>query len=376
MEQAANIKQANFSMSARERAVHKTTVKEYAYNISAAVANAILVTLGMGLLMQTIAGFVHFQPLYMAGTLAQDLLAPALGIAVAVELRTTTLVMFSSMIAATVGSNAVHFVTATKGVAAVTATGQTAVQAAGTGVFSTGQPVSAVCAALIAALLGKYLSGKTPLDMVLVPFAATMVGTLAGLGLAAVVTPALIAVSGFIAKSMAVNPVLGSVCISVVWALFLMTPASSAALAVALMLDPVSSAAAAIGTTAQFVGFTAMSWKQNTVGANIAQFVVTPKLQFPNLIVNPLQLIPPVVAAAVCAPLATVLFNFRATYTVGGLGLNSFIAPIYFWGQSTGSFVTYVVCGMALPALISVVGFQIMKKMKLVRDGEMHLTVL
>lgn len=212
--------------------------------------------------------------------------------------------------------------------------------------------------------------------MVLVPFAATMVGTLAGLGLAAVVTPALIAVSGFIAKSMAVNPVLGSVCISVVWALFLMTPASSAALALALMLDPVSSAAAAIGTTAQFVGFTAMSWKQNTVGANIAQFVVTPKLQFPNLIVNPLQLIPPIVAAAVCAPLATVLFNFRATYTVGGLGLNSFIAPIYFWGQSTGSFVTYVVCGMALPALISVVGFQIMKKMKLVRDGEMHLTVL
>lgn len=179
MEQAANTKQANFSMSARERAVHKTTVKEYAYNISAAVANAILVTLGMGLLMQTIAGFVHFQPLYMAGTLAQDLLAPALGIAVAVELRTTTLVMFSSMIAATVGSNAVHFVTAAKGVAAVTATGQTAVQAAGTGVFSTGQPVSAVCAALIAALLGKYLSGKTPLDMVLVPFAATMVGTLA-----------------------------------------------------------------------------------------------------------------------------------------------------------------------------------------------------
>ncbi|MCG4778622.1 hypothetical protein L0P10_17245, partial [Eggerthella lenta] len=86
------------------------------------------------------------------------------------------------MIAATVGSNAVHFVTAAKGVAAVTATGQTAVQAAGTGVFSTGQPVSAVCAALIAALLGKYLSGKTPLDMVLVPFAATMIGTLAGLG--------------------------------------------------------------------------------------------------------------------------------------------------------------------------------------------------
>lgn len=82
MEQAANTKQVNFSMSVREKAVHKTTIKEYAYNISAAVAN--LVTLGMGLLMQTIADFVHFQPLYMAGTLAQDLLVPTLGIAVAV----------------------------------------------------------------------------------------------------------------------------------------------------------------------------------------------------------------------------------------------------------------------------------------------------
>ena len=70
------------------------------------------------------------------------------------------------------------------------------------------------------------------------------------------------------------------------------------------------------------------------------------------------------------------MLHFRATYTVGGLGLTSFIAPIYFWGQSTSAFVTYVVCGMALPALISVVGFQLMKKMKLVRDGEMHLTVL
>lgn len=368
----ATTKTSAFANAGQDR----TTVKEYAYNISAAVANAILVTLGMGLLMQTIAGFVHFQPLYQAGTLAQDLLAPALGLAVASQLRVTTLVMFSSMIAATVGANAVHFVTAANGVATVTATGQTAVQAAGTGVFSTGQPISAVAAGLVAALVGKYLSGKTPLDMVLVPFGATMVGTLVGLGLAAVVTPALLSVSAFIAESMKVNPFVGSVCISMVWALFLMTPASSAALAVALTLDPVSAAAAAIGTTAQFVGFTAMSYKQNTIGANVAQFVVTPKLQFPNLIVNPWQLLPPLVSAMVCAPLATVVFDFQAPYTVGGLGLNSFIAPIYFWGQGLGTFGVYVLCGLVLPALFSVVGFKLMKKVGLVRDNELHLNIL
>ena len=104
--------------------------------------------------------------------------------------------------------------------------GGTLLQAAGSPSFSTGQPVSAVAAALIAALVGKYLTGKTPLDMVLVPFGATTAGTISGLGLAAVTTPLLLDISRFIEQSMHVNPVLGSVCVSLAWALFLMSPAS------------------------------------------------------------------------------------------------------------------------------------------------------
>ncbi|MDO4598026.1 MAG: PTS sugar transporter subunit IIC, partial [Ligilactobacillus agilis] len=62
--------------------------------------------------------------------------------------------------------------------------------------------------------------------------------------------------------------------------------------------------------------------------------------------------------------------------TVGGLGLNSFIAPIYFWGQGLGTFGVYVLCGLVLPALFSVVGFKLMKKVGLVRDNELHLNIL
>lgn len=46
---------------------NKPTTKDYVYRVSAAVANAILVTLGIGLLFQTIAQFIHWQPLYDAG---------------------------------------------------------------------------------------------------------------------------------------------------------------------------------------------------------------------------------------------------------------------------------------------------------------------
>lgn len=85
------------------------------------------------------------------------------------------------MISATVGANAVYFIA--NGVHAATATGNQMFQAAQTGIFTTGQPISAVAAGLVAALVGKYLTGKTPLDMMLVPLAATLVGSIVGLGL-------------------------------------------------------------------------------------------------------------------------------------------------------------------------------------------------
>jgi uncharacterized membrane protein len=347
---------------------HTTTVKEYTYRICAAIANAILVTLGIGLLLQTLASFVHWNALYQVGTMANDLLAPALGVAIASQLETNSLVIFSSMIASTVGANAVHFTAAA--VNGTTATGSSLMQTAGSAVFATGQPVSAVLAGLIAALVGKYLTGKTPLDMMLVPLGATLVGGIAGLGLAAVTTPLLLNVSAFIAKTMQINPLVGSISVSLVWALFLMTPASSAALAIALTLDPISSAAALIGTTSQFVAFTVMSFRQNNLGANIAQGIMTPKVQFPNL------LVPSLLSAIVCAPVATILFSFRSTYKLAGLGLNSLIAPLAYVAQGWGPFAIYMFTGVVLPAVISLTAYGMMKKAGLIKDNQLHLEIV
>ncbi|MCC4502597.1 PTS transporter subunit IIC [Limosilactobacillus reuteri] len=353
---------------------NSSKVKEVAYRIFAAVANAILVVLGGGLLTQTIGNLTGIHVLTLIGGEAQALLAPAIGVAVASQMNTNTLVTFASMVAATVGSNGVHFTdTAVKG---MTATGQVTAAAAGAPVLTTGQPVSAVLAAIVAVLVGKYLTGKTPLDMVLVPFGALAVGIGFGLVVAAVVTPALLAVSAYIAHSMQVSPVLGSMVISVVWALFLMTPASSAALAVALMLDPISSAAALIGTTAQFVGFTAMSFRQNNLGANIAQGLVTPKVQFPNLLINPYLLVPTVVSAAVCAPIATVLFDFRSTSTLGGLGLNSLIAPIAYLSRGWAQFSTYMVFGVVVPAVLSIALYLVLKRAGFIGEKQLHLELV
>ena len=49
----------------------KESVRDLVYNTSAAVSNAILVTLGMGLLLQTIAGFIHWAPMVQMGAITK-----------------------------------------------------------------------------------------------------------------------------------------------------------------------------------------------------------------------------------------------------------------------------------------------------------------
>ncbi|WP_370629308.1 PTS transporter subunit IIC [Lactobacillus sp. Sy-1] len=352
----------------------KSSFKESVYLVFNGVSNSILVTLGVGLLLGAIANFVHWQALAQIGLICQYLMAPAIGAAVASQLKTNTLVLFSSMVAATVGANNVFFTSGA--VNALTATGHALAQPAGSAVFMIGQPVSALGGAVVATLVGKYLTGKTPLDMFLVPFAATLVGTVCALGMATVTTPALVWLSGVIAKTMSINPLLGSVVISVVWAMFLMTPASSAALAIAVMLDPLSSGAALLGTTAQFVSYTVMSFSENKPGANIAQGVITPKVQFGNITENFYIALPGLLSAAVVAPVGTLVFHFSTSFKLAGLGLNSLIAPITLASQNMGTFVIYLGLGVVAPAVISYVFGKFLRATKKIKKGDMTIDLV
>jgi len=331
---------------------------ESTYKASTGIANAVLVTLGIGLLFESIGGYFDWQMFLTIGGAAKVLLAPALGAGIAYQLGGNSLVIFSAMACSTVGG--------------------AAIQKTAEGAFTivTGQPISAVLAAIIATYVGKKLTGKTKLDIMAIPLAAIFIGGISGVGLAMVTTPLLNWLSAQITASVQGSPILGSVVIALVWSLLLMTPASSAALAIALQLDPVSSAAALIGCTVQFVGFTAMSYKDNDLGGFLAQIVVTPKVQFPNLIKKPLYIIPPFVAAAVCAPIATIMFDFQVPYELGGMGLSSLIAPInIITSQGLSVFFIYVVVGMILPALITLALHRVLKMMGKVQQGDLHLKV-
>lgn len=351
-----------------------SSVKENVFLVVSGVSNAIFVTLGIGMLIVAIANLVHWSALYQIGVIDQVLMAPAIGAAVAHQLKTNTLVMFSSMIAATVGANNVFFTEKT--INAVTATGHLLSQPTGSSIFMIGQPISALGGAIIATIIGNHLSGKTPLDMFLVPFCATLLGSIIALGLAAITTPALVWVSKVIAKSMIVNPIVGSITVALVWSVFLMTPASSAALAIAVMLDPLSSGAALLGTTAQYVSYTVMSFRVNRPGANIAQGLITPKVQFGNITKNPYILIPGIVSSAIVAPIGTLLFHFSTTYKLAGLGTNSLIVPLTFASQSLSKLAIYVVLGIVMPSIISITILKLLKACHKVKDADMKMHIV
>ncbi|GHC17790.1 PTS transporter subunit IIC [Leuconostoc lactis] len=363
----------------QEKAVEaKASMRELVYNTSAAVSNAILVTLGMELLLQTIAGFINWAPMVQMGAITKIMLPAAFGAAVASQMKTNTMVMFSAMAASTVGANAVFF--SSSAVQGVTATGYAGSQAAGSAIITTGQPISAVLAAVIAVVFGKWLSGKTPLDMVIVPAATTIVGTVSGYYLAMITTPALVAVGQFIAASIAISPIIGTAVVAMVFGALTMTPASAAALAVAIgatgVTSPEAAGAILIGTTAVFVGFPAMSFHENKIGATIAQGIVTPKIQFPNLTENPALIIPPMVGAAIAAPIATMVFHVTAPFAMAGIGFNSFIVPLALAGSNPIAFAAYMVIGVAIPMVVSFVGYRLMRKMGWAKPNQLHLEMI
>ncbi|MFT9082941.1 MAG: PTS sugar transporter subunit IIC [Leuconostoc pseudomesenteroides] len=375
---AITAEQVKSASNKKSAAVDKESIRDTVYKVSAAVSNAILVTLGMGLLLQTIAGFIHWAPMVQMGAITKVMLPAAFGAAIASQMKTNTMVMFSAMAASAVGANSVFFTD--KAVQGVTATGYAGAQAAGSAIITTGQPISAVLAGLIAVLFGKWLSGKTPLDMVIVPAATTIVGTVAGYYLAAVTTPILVAIGAFIASSVAVNPIIGTAVVAMVFGALTMTPASAAALAVAIgatgVTSPEAAGAILIGTTAVFVGFPAMSFHENKIGATIAQGIVTPKIQFPNLTENPALIIPPMIGAAIAAPIATMVFHVTAPFAMAGIGFNSFIVPLALAGSNPVAFAAYMGVGVAVPIVVSFIGYRIMRKIGWAKPQQLHLEMI
>ncbi|RAK43813.1 hypothetical protein BHU61_11600 [Macrococcus epidermidis] len=338
----------------RKKAYFKDRFEKGAQGISA----GIFVSLGVGMLLKSLGGLLHFDLLVLFGTISMLILAPALGGAIAYSLGANGITLVSAMVAATIGGNALKEVN-------------------GAFTIQTGLPIGAIIGAIVATYVGKKVTGKTILDMMAVPTSAVLAGSLAGYYLARVVEPALVVISKSIAQSVEGQPLISSVVIALVFAVIVMTPASSAALVIVLQLDPASSAAALVGISAQFVGYTAMGLKDNDLGGFLAQLVCTPKVQFPNIVNNPKIMVAPLAAAAISGPVAILGFHLGVPYEIGGIGLCGFIAPLQILNdQGVVPFTQFMIAGVLLPLVVTyVLHYGVARRFNHVKAGDLALEI-
>ncbi|WP_416386126.1 PTS transporter subunit IIC [Alkalithermobacter thermoalcaliphilus] len=309
----------------------------------------------IGLILKQIGDISGMEALSTFGRTAQMLMGPAIGAGVAYSLSAPPLVVFASLVTGAIGAGTI-----------VSVDGQTLIKI--------GEPAGAFVAALIGAEIGRRINGKTKVDIVLVPATTIVVGGFTGIFIAPIVAAFMNNLGSFINKATELQPIPMGIILSVVMGMILTLPISSAALSIALGLEGIAAGAALVGCCSQMIGFAVSSYRENKLGGLIAQGLGTSMLQVPNIIKNPLIWIPPIVTSAILGPVATVVFKMKSNSIGAGMGTSGLvgqIATISVMGKEVLPLI--ILIHFILPAIITLVISEYMRKKGLIKYGDMKL---
>lgn len=339
------------------------SVREYITSALNGMALGLFSSLIIGLILKQTGEVANISILISFGQIAQFLMGPAIGAGVAYSIGAPPLGIFASLITGAIGANTIFF----------TEAGYYSIQI--------GEPVGAFVAALAGAETVKWITGKTKVDIVLIPAATIIIGGLAGNFIAPSVTVMMAWLGNLINDLTVLHPIPMGILISVLMGMLLTLPISSAALAISLGLNGLAAGAAVIGCCTQMIGFAVASYKENGLGGFIAQGIGTSMLQVPNIIKNPLIWIPPILASALLGPLATTIIRMENNSIGAGMGTSGLVGQF-------GAFTTMVTVNgespsivlakigllhFILPALLTLIVSSLMKKQGWIKQGDMKL---
>jgi uncharacterized membrane protein len=272
----------------------------------------------------------------------------AIGVAIAYGMKVKPLVIFSSAVTGALG-------------------------------YGLGGPVGAYLAAVVGAEAGRLISGKTPVDIVLVP----MVTIVAGGVVANLTGPAIAAfmqgLGGFINRATELHPLPMGLVVGAIMGLALTAPISSAAISISLGLDGLAAGAACAGCCAQMIGFAVQSYPDNGVGGLLSQGLGTSMLQFGNILRKPIIWLPPTVASAIMGALSSAVFSMPNNALGGGMGTSGLVGQFGAWASMQGIFPPWQALGLILllhfilPAAITWLICFLLRRAGRIGPGDMKL---
>lgn len=349
----------------------KAFFQKYFIDAFTGMALGLFVTLIAGLIISQIGGWLGLPVLMAIGKLASILMGAGIGVGIAYYLKAPTLVMLSCLVAGMLGAHSEALMAQTLFSAQV--------GAPATFLAVPGNPIGAYLASVFAYRAGSWVSGKTKLDILLVPLMVCAIAWAVCALLNPPVVAAVNAVGVGIQAATELQPLLMGIVIAVVVGILLTLPTSSAAICIAIGLGGLAGGAAVVGCAAHMIGFAVASFKDNGISGVISQGLGTSMLQIPNVLKKPIVLLPAVIASAIVGPIATVGFGLACTATGAGMGTAGLVgvfgvieaskdimSPMQLW-------TAIILLMFVLPALIAGVVAFVMRRMGWLVDGDMRL---
>lgn len=339
----------------------KIDVKGYMTKTLNGMALGLFSSLIIGLILKQIGDILGFSILINFGQIAQFMMGPAIGAAVAYSVGSNPLGIFASIVCGAIGAGTVKNVDATY-------------------MMSIGEPMGAFVAGLIAAETSKIVSGKTKMDIVVVPAVTIIVGGFVGVFLSPVIAEFMKWLGYLINTTTELQPIPMGILIAVFMGMILTLPISSAALAISLGLSGVAAGASLVGCCCQMIGFAFASYRENKVSGIIAQGLGTSMLQVPNIINNPWIWLPSIVSSALLGPVATTLFKMESNSIGAGMGTSGLVGQFGTFAAMQGKegFISIImkigILHFILPALITLAISEYMRKKGFIKFGDMKLT--
>ena len=326
------------------------------------IINTVGTQFGIGFLTQAVVtvGSGEKAVAYTVGGLASAMSGPAMACAIGYALQAPPLVLFS-LITVGFASNALG---------------------------GAGGPLAVLFVAILAAEAGKAVSKETKIDILVTPLVTIFVGVALSAWWAPAIGKAASSIGGIIMWATELQPFFMGIVVSVIIGVALTLPISSAAICAALGLTGLADGAALAGCCAQMVGFAVMSYKENGVGGLVSQGIGTSMLQMGNIVRNPRIWIPPTLASAITGPIATCLFHFQMNGApissgMGTCGLVGQIGVYTGWvndvasgakaGITSMDWIAMVLVCFVLPAVLSVVFCEVLRRMGWIKENDLKL---
>lgn len=369
------VKQWTVSMERRREEEEKMKlIKKYLNRIFidglTGMAQGLFATLIVGTIIQQLGNLIGGEAgaiIFQLGKVAAAMTSAGIGVGVAYRFKESPLVVLSAATAGTVGGYASKILAGTL------------ITEGNVLLAGPGEPLGAFIAAYIAIEVGHLVSGKTKIDILVTPIVTIMAGSAVGLLAGPPISSFMTGLGAIINWGTEQQPFLMGIVVSVVMGMILTLPISSAALGIIMNLSGLAAGAATVGCCCNMIGFAVASYRENKIGGLLAQGIGTSMLQVPNIVRRPLIWLPAILSSAILGPVGTMLFKMTNNATGSGMGTAGLVGQIMtFQTMVPAEGATVVLLKMSLihfilPAIVTLLISEFMRKKGLIKFGEMKL---